>query len=99
MADEQPAEPVWGTGYGSKRHLVDPATRQAEPRRRFGRDRYALAQCSSQINLSYFSDGPGADEGVAVMKKPACPRCAKKAGLTTCPTCEGRGTVETPTST
>lgn len=87
------AEQVWGTGYGSKRHLVDPETRKDEPKRKYGRDRYATSQCSSTIYLSFFSDGTQDNEGEAVMKKPACPRCLKKAGAKVCGTCNGTGQV------
>jgi hypothetical protein len=88
------AEQVWGTGYGSKRHLVNPDTRKDEPARRYGRDRYAEAACSNAIYLSFFSDGTQEGEGEAVMNKPACPRCTKKAGKRVCPTCKGAGMVE-----
>lgn len=88
------ADQVWGTGYGSKRHLINNETRRGkdEPRRQWGRDRYAESQCSSTIFLSFFSDVEGEEE--QVMSKPACPRCAKKAALLVCPTCKGAGTVE-----
>ena len=84
---------VWGTGYGSKRHLVNPETRKSEPKAKWGRDRYAESACSSAIFLSFFSDCTQEHEGQAVMAKLICPRCAKKAGVQVCPTCAGSGVV------
>lgn len=92
MADDV----VWGTGYGSTRHLVEPGTRKDEgeaPKRVYGRDRYATAQCSSTVFLSFFSDKEGEYDGEQVLKKKMCTRCAKKAGEKTCPTCNGAGSV------
>lgn len=85
------SEQVWGTGYGSKRHLVRLGSRKDEPTNRYGRQRYALSDCSSTIYLSFFSDV--AADAEDVMKKLPCPRCAKKAGQRTCPTCDGAGVV------
>lgn len=86
------SEPVvWGTGYGSKRHLVRLGSRKTEPTSRYGRQRYALSDCSSTIYLSFFSDAEGGED---VMKKPACPRCARKASQKVCPTCDGAGVVD-----
>jgi DnaJ-class molecular chaperone len=87
VADEQ----VWGIGYGNKRHLIREGTRKDQGERKYGRDRYAVAACSSEIHLSFFSDGTHDGEGADVMKKAPCPRCAKKAGLHICPTCNGSG--------
>lgn len=87
-----PTEVVWGTGYGSKRHVVREGTRKDEPKKQWGRDRYAEAACSSTIFLSFFSDVYG-DDPAKIMRLPACPRCAKKVALVPCGTCGGSGQV------
>lgn len=88
-APEQPL--VWGTGYGSKRHLVAEGTRKDQSTRRYGRERYAQAACSTEIHLSFFADDPVKQD--EVMSKGVCNQCAKKAGLKDCGTCSGTGKV------
>lgn len=85
------ADQVWGTGYGSKRHIIAEGTRKEESTKRYGRERYAQAACSSEIHLSFFSDTSDKEQ---VMAKSACPRCAKKAGMKPCEACHGAGVVE-----
>lgn len=88
------SEIIWGTGYGSKRHIPDVNGIQ-EPRDNARRGttrsrRYAVAACSMQIFIDTFADGADRD---LVMAKTPCTRCAKKAGVIPCPTCTGSGVV------
>lgn len=83
------AEQVWGTGYGSKRHIPDERGIRTQ-QRRSGESRFAAAACSpEQVFLETFSDRP--DEARSVMAKTACVRCAKKAGAKPCVRCNGTG--------
>jgi hypothetical protein len=87
MADDV----VWGTGYGSKRHIPDErGIQERESARVSSRRRWAQAACSSTVFLETFADGADRD---FVMAKTPCTRCAKKAGVVACPTCNGAGTV------
>lgn len=78
---------VWGTGYGSKRHIPGEEVIKQGP---YGRG--ARAACSpDMIYLDTFSDDPATE--ATVMRKTPCVRCAKKAGVKACTSCNGSGVV------
>lgn len=79
-------DPLWGTGYGNKRHLVDTATVRLDGfNRRYGRSR-----CERRVN--YFADAPAArwlgpktSEAAYVASLAPCVRCQKIADRETTP--------------
>lgn len=82
---------VWGTGYGSKRHIPDERGIREQSGGRTTR-RFANAACSpDMIFLEFFSDSALPSEVNAVMAKTSCVRCTKKAGAIPCVRCGGTG--------
>ena len=76
LTGPQLAAAVWGTGYGSKKHLVDHANSRlavGEGRRRHDE---VQVRCSPTIFVDSL-DSPGADPwGVLEARKP-CARCQR----------------------
>ena len=77
LTQEQLDAAVWGTGYGSKKHLVNHARSRAYDATRSNRytERMeeVVARCNSDTRLSFFDS----QESPYVLRAQPCARCKK----------------------
>lgn len=79
LTQQQLDDAVWGSGYGSKRHLVDHKTSVIPARR--GRRAVVRARCRQSITLDFIDtwEPPESWSGRAavaeIVTRPVCARC------------------------
>lgn len=76
ITQEQLAASVWGTGYGSKKHLVDHETSKPSAATSWGYTSGVRARCSYTFRLDAL-DSAGADPRGLLSRRKPCVRCQK----------------------